>query len=113
MSGMAKKKKVRWFAREWRQHRGLKLVPAADRLAEILGSMSPGYLSDLEKGLKRFNQDHLEAMAEAYACEPADIIMRDPTAPDSIYSIWDQIAPLDRPQAQKALEGFKKKTGTG
>jgi DNA-binding Xre family transcriptional regulator len=105
---MAKKQKFRWFAREWRKHNNLNLEAAADRLG-----MSVGYLSDLEKGKRRFNQDHLEAMAEAYNCTPADLLMRDPTAPNSIWSIWDQIAPTERETAVRVLQGFVKKASNG
>lgn len=103
---MAKKQKIRWFAKEWRKHRGYNLTQAAD----ILGTTT-GHLSDLEKGKKRFNQDHLELMAAAYNCEPADLIMRDPTAPGSIWSIWDQIEPQQREVATRMLEGLVKKAG--
>jgi transcriptional regulator with XRE-family HTH domain len=105
-SRMAKKQKIRWFAREWRKAAGLNLERAADRL-----SMAVSYLSDLEKGKRRFNQDHLEAMAEAYGTDPASLIMRDPSDPSGLWSIWDSIPAQDRPQAAKILETFKK-TGT-
>jgi len=104
---MANKAKIRWFAREWRQHAGLTLERAADRL-----HMAVGHLSDLEKGKRRFNQDHLEAMADAYGCTPADLIIRNPVDPKGIWSIWDNISPPDRDQAAKVLETFIRKTGT-
>lgn len=105
-STMAKKSKHQWFAREWRKHRGLNLERAAERL-----KLSVGYLSDLEKGKKRWNQDHLEAMAMAYNCEPVDLLMRNPTDPKAIWTIWEQIAPTERPTAARVLEGFIKKAG--
>lgn len=107
-SRMAKRAKPTWYAREWRKHAGLNLEKAADRLG-----MAISYLSDLEKGKRRFNQDHLYAMAEAYNCQPADLIMRDPSQPGSIWSIWDQIPAQERDQAVRVLETFMRKTGTG
>lgn len=105
---MAKKPKIRWFAREWRKHAGLNLERAADRLG-----MAVSYLSDLEKGKRRFNQDHLEAMADAYGTDPASLLMRDPSNPDALWSIWDQIQPMQREQALRVLQTFAgKKTGT-
>lgn len=97
------------FFRQWRQHRGYSL----ERVAEIAGFGSPGYLSDLEKGKRRYNQDILEALAIALQCSPADLLMRDPTAPDPFTSIWDQVPETSRPQALEVLKTFAPKTGTG
>lgn len=97
----------RWFLKAWRKHRGLTLEKLAERV-----SLSAGYLSDLEKGKRRYNQDHLETLAEALRCDPADLIMRDPTAPDSFWSLWERVAAEDREQATRVLEAFVKKTGT-
>lgn len=104
---MAKGQNQRWFLRAWRKHRGY----TQEKLAEMVGT-SVGYISDLEKGKRRYNQDLLEALATALNCEPADLIMRDPTMPESIWTIWDQIPETDRAVAIRALEGFRK-TGTG
>ncbi len=101
---MAKRAKTRWFAMQWRKHRGYNMEKAAERLG-----VSVGHLSDLEKGKKRWNQDHIEAMAEAYNCEPADILMRDPSEPSAIWSIWDQIPPTQRTQAAELLRVLIKK----
>ncbi len=59
-----------------------------------------------------YTQPMLEALGDALRCSPADLIMRDPTAPNSIWSIWDQIPPTQRNQAFRILETFAKKTGT-
>lgn len=104
---MAKKPKIRWFARQWRKKSGLNLQKAADRL-----HMSVGYLSELEKGKRRFNQDHLEHMSDAYGCTPADLLIRDPSDPESPWSIWDNIPNEERPHAMEILGTFAKKTGT-
>lgn len=96
----------RWFLKQWRKHRGY----TQERLAEMVG-MSVGYLSDLEKGKRRFNQDHLEALSDALRCEPADLLIRDPSDPDGIWSVWDQ---LNTPQRNQVVEIAKtlKRTGT-
>jgi transcriptional regulator with XRE-family HTH domain len=91
----------RFFLREWRQHRQL----TQERLADRLG-ISKQHISDMERGRRQYNQAMLEAAAEALACEPADLIMRDPTAPQAIWTIWDQIPPEDREQALKVLTSF-------
>lgn len=99
--------KQRHFIREWRKHRGY----TQERLAEMVG-VDRTYVSKIEKGAKRYDQPFLEAAATALRCDPADLIMRDPSEPGSIWSIWDQIAAPDRPKVARMLEAYVKKTGT-
>jgi DNA-binding Xre family transcriptional regulator len=88
-----KKIPVRHFIRGWRKHRHLTL----EQLAERIG-VTHGALSQLERGLTNYTQPMLEALAGALMCEPADLIMRDPSDPDGIWSIWDQAKPGERRQ---------------
>lgn len=97
-----------WRLKQWRKFRGY----TQERLAEMV-DMAPGYLSDLEKGKRRFNQDHLEAFAAALNTTPGDLINADPTSAGSIYSIWERVPEPEREQAKAVLETFTKKTGTG
>lgn len=85
--------------RQWRKHRGL----TQEKLAERLGT-SKGYISQLESGKQRYNQQHLEALAEALDCDPVDLLIRDPTDPDGIWSIWDRVRPVDQDTARRILE---------
>jgi transcriptional regulator with XRE-family HTH domain len=101
------KKKPRQFIREWRKHRGL----TQEQLAERMG-IARSYISHVEKGKRRYDQLFLESAANALLCEPADLIMRDPTQLNAIWTIWEQIAPEDRERAARILETFTKKTGT-
>lgn len=98
-------KKAPFYLRQWRKHRGYTL----ERLAEMVGT-SAGVISDLEKGNRRFNQDHLEMFAEALNCAPADLLMRDPSQPEGMWSIWNQLGPTERVQAEKVIRALK---GTG
>ena len=62
-----------------------------------------------------YSQDTLEALAEALMCEPADLLMRDPTSPDPIWSVWDRVPATKRNDALRVLAAFAegpKKTGT-
>lgn len=106
---MAKQKtKQRHFIREWRKFRGLTQEQLADRVG-----CDRSYVTKIETGKKRYDQPFLEKAAEALRCEPADLIMRDPTSPDPIWSIWDNIPKESRPQAAAVLQAFvAKKTGT-
>lgn len=96
---MGKKQKIQWFAAEWRAFRRMTLEQAAESLAT-----SAGYLSDLEKGKRRFNQDHLERMGDAYRCDWRAILVWNPLMDgEPPASLAD-----DLPRAAKALEAFKK-----
>jgi transcriptional regulator with XRE-family HTH domain len=89
------------YLRAWRKKTGRTL----EQVAEYL-HMTHGQLSKIERGLQPYNQALLEALAELYMCEPADLIMRDPEDPEGIWSIWDQALPGDRQkivQIAKAL----------
>jgi transcriptional regulator with XRE-family HTH domain len=105
------KKKPRHFIKEWRKHRGL----TQEMLAERMGIVR-SYISHIENGKRRYDQFFLEAAADALACQPADLIMRDPTAPSALWSIWDQIPAEKQAIVMDMVEGLvkgpAKKTGT-
>lgn len=81
----------KWYLKEWRKFRGLTQQRLADRI-----EMSKGYISQLEKGDAPYNQDLIEGLADALNCDPADLIMRDPTKPDAMWTIYDQLEPAQR-----------------
>lgn len=104
------KPRQKWFLREWRKYRDL----SQGKLAERLGT-SKGYISDLEAGRRQYNQDQLEAIADALGCEPADLLIRNPLDDAAFWSIWDQVPEADRPAALKMLRALApggKKDGT-
>ena len=103
---MAKANKTRWFLKEWRKHRGY----TQERLAEMTGLSKP-YVSQLETGKRQYTQELLEHFAEALRCEPADLIIRDPSDPTGIWSIWDQLKPVERAQVVEIAKTLKR-TGT-
>src|ERR1700720_909012 len=97
------------YIREWRKHRGL----TQEQLAERIG-IARSYLTKIERGDRRYDQPFLEAAADALRCDPGDLIMRDPTGPESIWSIWDTLTLPERIRAVaviKAMKGID--TGTG
>jgi len=99
-----------FFLREWRVHRNL----TQQRLADRVGLSKP-FISEMERGIKGYSQDTLEALAEALMCEPADLLMRDPTSPDPIWSVWDRVPATKKQDALRVLAAFAedaKKTGT-
>jgi transcriptional regulator with XRE-family HTH domain len=98
----------RIYLREWRQYRNL----TQDQLADRIG-ISRVMVSKIERGLNPYHQAFLEAAAEALMCEPADLLVRDPSKPEAIWSVWESIPPLVRPQAIAILKTFMgAKTGT-
>jgi plasmid maintenance system antidote protein VapI len=88
-----KRRFKRTFIREWRKHRGLTLEKVADRL-----DMTPGHISMLERGQRGYTQETLEALASALQTDVASLLMRNPSDPDAIWSIWDQAKPAQRRQ---------------
>ena len=99
------------FIRAWRKHRELTLAQLADRLqVELEVDISEGQLSRIERGETPYSQDILEAVAQALRCEPADLIMRDPTQPNAIWSLIDTLEPVER---ARAIAVIKAMTGTG
>ena len=94
------------FIRAWRQKRGLTLEALASRIGTTHTT-----LSRIERGLQPYSQALLEAIAEALApCTPADLLMRDPTDPDGIWSVWDHAKPAER---QMIVDLAKTLTKTG
>ena len=89
------------YIREWRKHRQL----TQEQLAERIG-IARSYLTKIERGTRRYDQPFLEAAAEQLRCEPCDLIMRDPSDPEGIWSIWDQLKPSQRIQAMAVLRAI-------
>ena len=96
-----KSSRQRIFLREWRKHRGITQEQLAERL-----DIDRTIISKIETGKLDYHQHFLEAAAAALACEPADLLVRDPTGPDAIWSIWDRIPQADQPKARAVLQAF-------
>lgn len=94
------------FIREWRQYRRLTLVQLAERIG-----ITHGQLSKVERGLRPYSQPMLEKLAEELGTEPASLLMRNPTDPEGIWSIWDQVPPTERQRAITILRALTR-TGT-
>ena len=104
---MPKPTRRKTFLREWRkmkQGRTLEVVAA-----EL--HMTQPQLGRIERGDQPYNQDLLEKLADIYGCEVADLLMRDPTKPESIWSLWDRAKPGQKLVIEAAAEAVLK-TGT-
>ncbi len=63
----------RTFLREWRKERKLTLEQLAERI-----DMTPSHLSMLERGLRGYTQETLEAIAGALSTNPASLLGSQP-----------------------------------
>lgn len=86
----------------WRKYRGL----TQEQLAERIG-IARSYLTKIERGDRRYDQPFLEAAADALRCSVADIIMRDPTDSEALWSLWDGLTPPERIRAVAVLKAMK------
>jgi transcriptional regulator with XRE-family HTH domain len=89
------------FIRQWRHHRGWTLQRLADRL-----DMTHSHFSMLERGKRGYTQDTLEKVAGALNTDVASLLMRAPTDPDDIWSIWDRAKPGQRKQIVEAARAI-------
>jgi transcriptional regulator with XRE-family HTH domain len=102
------------FIRQWRTHRGLSLVQLAERVAEISGkSMTHATLSRIETGKIAYTQPVLEAIAIALACEPADLLMRNPEDKSAPWSILDSLKKADQATVNRVVAVVSALTKTG
>lgn len=96
----------RIFVREWRKHRGLTQAQLAERIG-----IDQGQLSKIENRKRQYDEEFLALAADALRCEPVDLLIRDPTDPDGIWSVWDALAPTQRRQVVEMAKVLKR-TGT-
>lgn len=97
------------FFKEWRKFRGLTQEQAAE-----LCDLGRAYLSELETGRKRHNEDVLAALAAAYDCDPWQLLGQNPQDPNSasnVVDIWDHIPEENKGQALEVLRAFVPKNG--
>lgn len=102
--GMAQKRqRRRWFLREWRRYRNLSQEALASRIGK-----TQGLISQLERNQTSYTGDLLEALADALMCEPADLLIRNPTDPNAPWSIWDTLPPTERNVALSFMRNLKR-----
>jgi hypothetical protein len=54
--------------------------------------------------LQPYNQGLLEALADLYRTDPASLLMRDPSNPETIWSLWDQANEGQRQEIERYAE---------
>jgi len=101
MRSRLKENGPRHFVRQWRKYRHL----TQEQLAERIGS-THGAISQLETGRTSYTQGMLEALADALMCEPADLLMRDPSQDQMIWSLWDKLGEAEKRQAVRLIQAI-------
>ena len=74
--------------------------------------MSIGNVNHLERANQNYTQEALESLAEALRCEPAHLIMVDPSRDDAMWSIWERAKEGERKMIVDIAKTITK-TGTG
>ncbi len=92
--------------RQWRKHRDKTLEQVADHL-----HMSHSQLSRIERGQQSYNQELLEALADLYMCDVVDLLIRDPSQSETMWTLWEQAKPGQRQQIRSVAEALLR-TGT-
>lgn len=93
----------RHFVREWRKYRNLTQEQLAERIPTSVAN-----ISRIETGKQDYTQSLLEALAEALSTDAASLIMRDPSRPEAIWSIWDQASPGQKLQIVEVAKALVK-----
>lgn len=96
---------ARHFLRSWRKHRSKTLEQVADHL-----HMSHSQLSRIETFKQPYNQELLEALAELYMCDVVDLLVRDPSEAEGIWTIWEHAKPAERKQIRDVAEALTRRT---
>jgi transcriptional regulator with XRE-family HTH domain len=101
---MARTVHRRTFIRKWRKFRnGMTL----EQLAERVGT-SHATLSRVERGRQEWTERLLCGVADALGTDPVSLLVRDPTDPEGIWSLWDTLTPRQRRQAIEVLKALKR-----
>lgn len=102
-----KPKPIPLHLRAWRKLRDLSQAQLAERIG-----VSDATISRIESGEQNWDQEFLKAAADALRCAPADLLMRDPSQPGAIWSIWESAKPGEREQIDKVVVALVGRTGT-
>jgi transcriptional regulator with XRE-family HTH domain len=91
------------FLRQWRKHRDKTLEAVSDHL-----HMSHSQLSRIERGEQPYNQELLEALADLYMCDVVDLLIRDPSQNEAIWTLWQKAKPGERRQIEAIADALLK-----
>lgn len=92
----------RTYLREWREFRNLTQEQAAERLG-----IDRSHLSKVERRQVPYSQGLIEAAAEAYACEPTDILGVNPLVAGEVVDLTKLLRDAD-PVTRAEVLGYVK-----
>lgn len=91
------------FIKQWRKYRNeMTQEQLAERVATYLTErgLARGYshasVGRIENGKMPYKQPVLEAMADALGTDAASLLIRDPTDPEGIWTLWEKALPVER-----------------
>ncbi len=105
---------TRIYLREWRTHRQLTQKQVVDRLSALNDDKLPATeasLSRLESGKQPYSQRVLEALADIYACDPPDLIGRNPEKAGDVIDMWQRMNEMQRAQATAVIQALARDAG--
>ena len=92
----------RTYLREWREFRNLTQEQAAERLG-----IDRSHLSKVERRQVPYSQGLIEAAAEAYSCEPKDILGVNPHVAGEVIDLTELLRDVD-PVIRAEVLGYVK-----
>ena len=101
---MAKRNRKKTFLREWRR---IEPGRTLEQVAEQIGITQP-QLGRIERGEQPYNQDLIEALADIYGCSIADLILRDPTKQETLWTLWHRAKLGEKRLIEAAAEAIVK-----
>lgn len=106
----------RIYLREWRIFRHLTQKQVVDRLSSLSDDRLPATeasLSRLETAKQPYSPRILEALSDIYACEPHELIGRNPAKAGDVIDMWGRMSEMQQAQARAVIEALSKETRTG
>lgn len=100
------------YIRQWREAKGMTLEALAEAIGERTGEgLTHASLSRIERGKQPYSQPILEAAAYILGTDVANLLMRDPSDPEAIWTVWDKAKPGERKMIVELAKTVRK-TGT-
>jgi transcriptional regulator with XRE-family HTH domain len=102
------------YFKEWRKHRHLTQEDVINRLAAFDDPLLPqtgASLSRIENGKQIYTQRTWEALAEVYACEPHELLGRNPTKEGLVIDLLARLSESQARQVRVMIEALVRDAG--
>ena len=97
------------YLKEWRKHRHLTQDQVIDCLVSLDDALLPqtaASLSRVENGKQIYTQRLLEALADIYACEPHELIGRNPAKEGQVIDLLARLSESQARQVRVMIEAL-------